>query len=558
MNSFLNNLSIKAKMVGNALILCLLMLMVSAYALYSMSRIGSEVEGISKKDIPLIKSISVIADHQSQQAIHFERAVRFGQLLQLEDTAAEFKANVAGFEKQYQKVIDEIKAAEQNAAANNANTAEGKQEFEKISLALKKIEKEYSDFYQHALRVFKLLAAGNVHEAEAVAEELESEEDHVTEALEDVLVEVEEFTVNAGLRALEHEHSAMLVLTVLSLMALLIGVIASWLLAQRITGALRQAIVISSGDLTKEIVVDSKDEIGELLEGMNGMRGRLLSMISEISSTTHQLSAAAEEMTAVTTQTSDNIRQQQSETEMIATAMNEMSATVREVADNVGKTSAATVGASNDTATGRKVVEETVTTIHELSNQIDSASDVIGQVELDSDNINTVLDVIKGIAEQTNLLALNAAIEAARAGEQGRGFAVVADEVRTLAGRTQESTAEINAIIEKLQSGSRNAVQVMNQSRDKAKAVVEQASQAGDSLRAIDESVSDINQMSSQIATAAEEQSSVSEEITRNIVRISEMASQNTSAADQTSQAGHDLSRMASDLQRIVEQFKVG
>ncbi|PLX59828.1 methyl-accepting chemotaxis protein [Sedimenticola selenatireducens] len=293
------------------------------------------------------------------------------------------------------------------------------------------------------------------------------------------------------------------------------------------------------------------------MQGLQFTQLRLLEMISQIGATTAQLSTVAEEVSVVTTQTSANIQQQQSETDQIATAMNQMSATVREVAESVGNTANAAKGANTEAGKGRKVVEEAVQGVQQLAGQIEQASEVMAGVERDSENINTVLDVIKGIAEQTNLLALNEAIEAARAGEQGRGFAVVADEVRTLAGRTQESTAEIHQIIEKLQSGSRAAVQAMNQSREQARSVVDQSSLARSSLTTIVDSVSKIDEMSSQIATAAEEQSTVTEDMNRNIVRINDMATQNALCANQTSQAGQALARMAAELQGLVGQFRV-
>ncbi|HEC15483.1 MAG TPA: methyl-accepting chemotaxis protein [Sedimenticola sp.] len=314
---------------------------------------------------------------------------------------------------------------------------------------------------------------------------------------------------------------------------------------------------VAEGDLTSSIDVSRQDEIGDLMRGLQAMQKRLLEIVSQISGTTTRLSTAVDEMSVVTRQTSNNIQQQQQETTQVATAMNEMTATVQEVAKSIANTAQAANEAHNETSSGSKVVGQAIEAIGQLANQIETASNVIHQVEEDSDSISAVLDVIRSIAEQTNLLALNAAIEAARAGEQGRGFAVVADEVRTLASRTQKSTEEINQMIDKLQSGSREAVKVMGESQEQAQSAVEQASAAGTSLAAIAHTVEQINDMSTQIASAAEEQSSVSEEINRNIVQINGMLGQTANGAEQTAAANQDLARMAMELQGMVGQFKV-
>ncbi len=314
---------------------------------------------------------------------------------------------------------------------------------------------------------------------------------------------------------------------------------------------------LAEGDLTTRVQLQVHDEMKDIGEGFNRMAVSFNEVISKLSSSAEQVAASSEELSTVTMQTGQTINEQQSQTEQVATAMNEMNTTVQEVAKNVADTANAANGANEETQAGQRVVNETVAAIQGLAGEIESAAEVIQTVEKDSDSISAVLDVIRGIAEQTNLLALNAAIEAARAGEQGRGFAVVADEVRTLAGRTQESTQEINSMIERLQSGSKKAVMVMNSSREQAQSVVEKAQHAGESLKIISTSVERINDMSSQIASAAEEQHAVTEEINQNIVSISNMAAQTSAGASQTSQSSEELAHLATELQTIVQQFKV-
>jgi methyl-accepting chemotaxis protein len=311
-----------------------------------------------------------------------------------------------------------------------------------------------------------------------------------------------------------------------------------------------------NSDLTQRANINSKDEIGDMATSLDSMLDKFQNIVQQVGGSTAQLASAAEEMSAVTTQTSQGIQEQQSQTDQLATAMNQMAATVQEVARHAMQAASAASTANDESANGRQVVNNAVNTIDSLSEAISRASDAIQRVEADSDRIGTVLDVIRGIAEQTNLLALNAAIEAARAGEQGRGFAVVADEVRTLAGRTQDSTQEIQKMIESLQTGSKEAVHLMSQSREEAQSGVEQTAKAGDALTAIADEVARINDMNTQIAGAAEEQSSVAEEINLNVVTINQVADESAQGAEQTARSSEELSKLAADLQQMVAQFK--
>ncbi|MEQ8289927.1 MAG: methyl-accepting chemotaxis protein [Gammaproteobacteria bacterium] len=314
---------------------------------------------------------------------------------------------------------------------------------------------------------------------------------------------------------------------------------------------------MSKGNLNYKLRIDGKDEFAWMCWEYSQCRKNFSKLVQEILGSSGQLAAAAEELSAITEQSTNGVMRQQGETEQVATAMNEMSATVSEVARNAANAASAAQDADAQAKNGSQVVATTVDTIHNLAREVERTAGVIENLKEDSISIGTVLDVIRDIAEQTNLLALNAAIEAARAGEQGRGFAVVADEVRTLASRTQQSTREINDMIERLQTGANEAVSVMQAGREKAEESVDQAGKAGEALQMITQVVDNIKTMNMQIASAAEEQSATAEEINRNIVNISEVAQETSSGSRQTATASDELARLAADLQSQVSKFTV-
>ncbi|HEB94689.1 MAG TPA: methyl-accepting chemotaxis protein [Gammaproteobacteria bacterium] len=317
-----------------------------------------------------------------------------------------------------------------------------------------------------------------------------------------------------------------------------------------------QEIAEGDGDLTRRLDEGRRDELGEVAHWFNLFVGKLQHLMGDIKGSTDSLTGSARQLSQIAEKSNTEITEQQMQTDQLATAINEMAAAVQEVAHNTKQAATTADKANQEASNGRSIVNGNIDAMDNLANEIQKASAVIHQLQSESNEIGGVLDVIKGIAEQTNLLALNAAIEAARAGEQGRGFAVVADEVRTLASRTQESTQEIQNMIERLQSRAQEAVKVMNENQAQSQAGVENASRVNDSLQNINTAIEEISDLNTQIASAADEQSHVAEEVNRNIQQISQCTDAAVGGSEQVARASEDLTRLATQLRDLADRFK--
>ncbi|MBC3337585.1 methyl-accepting chemotaxis protein [Pseudomonas proteolytica] len=344
-------------------------------------------------------------------------------------------------------------------------------------------------------------------------------------------------------------------------LALVFGIVAAWTITRQIVIPLSQTLKVAervaAGDLTHDLVSQRQDELGQLQRAMQSMTMGLRDLIGGISDGVTQIASAAEELSAVTEQTSAGVNSQKVETDQVATAMNEMAATVQEVARNAEEASEAAVAADQQAREGDRVVGEAIAQIERLAGEVGNSTEAMGHLKRESDKIGSVLDVIKSVAQQTNLLALNAAIEAARAGEAGRGFAVVADEVRSLAQRTQKSTEEIEELIVGLQSGTQQVATIMDNSRSLTDSSVELTRRAGNALENITRTVSAIQAMNQQIATAAEQQSAVAEEINRSVLNVRDVSEQTAAASEETAASSTELARLGTHLQALVGRFRV-
>ncbi|WP_350614024.1 methyl-accepting chemotaxis protein [Pseudomonas sp. HY7a-MNA-CIBAN-0227] len=539
----LRNMNIAPRAFLGFALIGALMLFLGVFALNQMSKIRAVTEDITLNSVPSIRAL----DEFTQLTLRL-RVLSYRLLTNREPDVQQ--KTLEAFELRNQQI--------RTAQGAYEKLIEGSEE----RAAYDEYIRLLGQYRQIEERMKSLSRTNQVEELSALLNtELLSNSEQVNTVLTRLLDINNRMAIDSNLQAEDQYDSAFNLVVALLLLATTLTMLFAWLLTRSITQPIAQALSaaedIAEGNLTRPIKVDGDDEAGRLLLAMSKMQEKLRDTLQRISGSATQLASAAEELNAVTDESARGLTQQNNEIEQAATAVNEMTSAVEEVARNAVSTSEASKNATSSAGDGRDLVQETVSAIERMSSDVQATAILIGNLAEESRDIGKVLDVIRGLADQTNLLALNAAIEAARAGEAGRGFAVVADEVRALAHRTQQSTSEIERMIGSIQSGTEHAVDSMRNSTERAESTLNIAKGAGMSLDTINTAIVEINERNLVIASAAEEQAQVAREVDRNLVNIRDLSVQSATGASQTSAASSELSRLAVDLNGMVGRFRL-
>lgn len=500
------------------------MLLLALISITKMATIGSEIEALAERDIPMSSIITRITQHQLEQSVNFERALRFGEEMKRENSAvAHFKHAIETFEKISHTVEEEIKKGEVLAktAMQGAHSNKEKQEFEHVGKLLKNIEMEHKSFEKHANEAFTLLVKGKVHAAYEMSESIEKEVEKLNAELQELDEEVIKFTEKAVKTAEAEEQSALYMISILSSISIALGIIISLLIVRAISKPLAMMLAAvddlreGDGDLTYRLPDFGKNEVGKTAASLNGFIERMQDVMLDVSSAVDNISSASMQVSTTAQSLSQAASEQATGIEETSATMEEMNSTIRQNTENSRATDAMSEQASKQAVSGGEAVAETV----------NAMKDIAGKINL-----------IEDIAYKTNLLALNAAIEAARAGEHGKGFAVVADEVRKLAERSQSAAQEISSL-------STDSVAI--------------AERAGGLINEVVPAIQKTASLVQEIAAASVEQENGTQQVNTAIVQMDSVSQQTASSSEELAATSEELNSQAVQLKQLVGYFKL-
>lgn len=525
-------------------LICLLLVIQGLISLRQANQLNQAEQFVEDNVVPSMKTLGTLGQEFLSIRVHTTR------LGSTSETPEQKRKEIDSLQKSRAAITDAMRTMESLIV-----TPQGRTAIDALNVLIRA--------YQPHLD--RYIEAANANDRDALATLGSGDLQRSADAIEDALAKLVEVNVNkatrAGLQADAAFAQAVSWVAGLTVAGVLIAIVLAWLFTRSLTHPIQQSVsaaeCIARNDFSQPLIVEGTDEPARLMQAMSDMQKKLREAIALIADSATRLAATSEEMHAVTNDAAGGLQRQNNEIEMAATAVTEMSAAVDEVASNAAAASQAANQSSTAALNGRLEVDETVQAINRMVSTVNSTSDNVRDLASNARSISQVLDVIRAIAEQTNLLALNAAIEAARAGEAGRGFAVVADEVRALAHRTQSSTHEIETMVEKIRQDTEKAVLSMQTTSGQAHATLEKAKGAGHALNTITASIGEITERNLLIATAAEEQAQVAREVDQSLVSIRDLSGQTSDGARQTALATAELSKLATDLSHLVAQFKV-
>lgn len=556
------DLSVKTKTLSLVALFAILIIALTVNSAYSSKKVALELNTLSTNSLELVKNLEKSRQLLLKQSVEFERGyfqVSIAKSLsgygveQITKSAEAFK----GFTSELEQSLVDV--------TNRLSIMPSNTELDELLVMIDTLKEDQVAFLEASNTTYSWWAKLKTLQANKSRKAAKASLEAVNADMEQIIAKIDAYVIKVNQEQNSHLEQNLITSSVVAFIAIGVGIIISLLMVGNISNALQQSVKrakeIASGNLTHKSSskrsTAKRDEIGQLETAMDTLVEQLSSILNDVSLSSHMLTEAADNLNEETKNSSKMVEEQQSETDLISQAINEIQSTAMHVSESTSDASAAAQDAALAADEGHKIVVGTISSIENLASEINTAAKTINKLEEDTNNITQILNVILGIAEQTNLLALNAAIEAARAGEQGRGFAVVADEVRTLAQNTQDATQQIEQMISKLQSGTNLAVKAMQSSHAISTDVVEIVKEEETSLQSINGSVSKIRDMNNRISATAEEQANVTSEVNTNVSNIAEIAIKSTQSIHTITDDAAKVAKLAKQLCDKIEYFKM-